>query len=112
MRHAIYECGSFLTYCSLAGQGEGHRAADCPEPRQERQGGGGGGGYRGGGGSYDDRPRPTHCFNCQGEGHKSFECPEPQRERDGGGGGGGRREGGGRGYGGDRGERREYQPAR
>lgn len=58
-----------LDACFNCGK-EGHRSAECSEPK--KAGGGGG------------------CFNCGKDGHKSFECPEPKKA-----GGGGGRSGGG-----------------
>ncbi|CAJ0957452.1 unnamed protein product, partial [Mesorhabditis belari] len=78
--------------CFNCGQ-EGHRSNDCPEPRKPRDGAGrgaGGGGFGGGAGSGfggQGGERPRGCFNCGEEGHRSNECPQPRKPREGGGGG-------------------------
>ncbi|CAJ0575317.1 unnamed protein product, partial [Mesorhabditis spiculigera] len=46
---------------------EGHRGSDCPHPRKPREGGG-----------------SNVCFNCQQEGHRSADCTEPKKVREGG----------------------------
>ena len=54
---------------------QGHRSAECSQPRQ-------GGGARAGGGG--------NCFNCGQPGHRSAECSQPRQGGGGGGGGGSR----------------------
>jgi probable ATP-dependent RNA helicase DDX4 len=46
---------------------EGHRSADCPNPKKERR-------------NDNGEVRSNKCYNCNEEGHRSADCPNPKKE--------------------------------
>lgn len=59
----LYLSGERPRGCFNCGE-DGHRSAECTQPRKERAAGGG-------------------CYNCGQEGHRSSECTEPAKPREG-----------------------------